>query len=169
MKNLAERLEKRGWGRKDIIKAVGIIKNAKNKKTNHFLGQRVYWILLLTITIGNFAVMLGIIPALMLLKGPFLYFIIILLGLMFGLLFELLIRTIEHLERRHHLWLALFIPIVAVVNGFFISRFSNTVSYNLGIKNYQNPVLIALVYAFSFVLPYVIYRFVLKIEYYSNY
>jgi hypothetical protein len=113
MKKLVDRLEKRGWERKEIIKAVGIIRNAKQKKTHHFLSERVYWFLLLIITVGNFAIMLGIIPALMVLRGWFLYFIIILLGLMFGLLFELVIRTIEHLERKHHLLLALFIPFVA--------------------------------------------------------
>ncbi len=170
MDNLIKRLEKRGWSKKDIIKAVGIIQNAKQNKGKDagFLDKRIYWILLVVIIAANFAISVALIPALVVIKGIFLYFILILLGIIFGLLFELVIRSIEHLEKRHHLFLAFLIPLVALANIFVISKISNDLSNVLGLANLHNSVIVAVVYAASFVLPYLVYRFVLNIEYYSK-
>ena len=168
MQNLVKRLEKRGWSNKEIKKAVNIIENAKQNKTkeNSFLEKRVYWILLAVIIVGNFAISVALIPLLLALKGMVLYFLIILLGVSFGLLFELVIRTIEHLEKKHHLFLAVVIPLVALGSAFLITRISNELVSKFNLKNNHEPVLIGLVYSVSFVLPYIIYRFVLGIEYY---
>lgn len=170
MDNLIHRLEKKGWSKKEISKAVEIIHNAKQLKTpeNRFLEKRVYWILLVLIIAANFAVSIALIPALMVLKGVFLYFVVAVLGIVFGLLFELVIRSIEHLEKKHHVFLAVLIPAVALANGFVITRISNSLSETLSLANIQNPAIISLAYAASFVLPYIFYRFVLKIEYYAK-
>ncbi|MBI2557909.1 hypothetical protein HYW20_01190 [Candidatus Woesearchaeota archaeon] len=170
MENLARRLEKRGWGKKEIENAVGIIHNAKQLKTpeTRFLEKRIYWILLAVIIAANFAVSIGLFPVLIALKGTFLYFIIALLGIVFGLLFELVIRSIEHLEKKHHLVLAVFIPVIALANLFVVNNISNSVIESLNLENTHNSMIIAFVYAASFVLPYILYRFVLKIEYYSR-
>ena len=101
-------------------------------------------------------------------NGIFLYAVLIILGIVFGLLFELVIRSIEHLERKHHIILAFLIPIVALVNMFVVARLSNDFKISLLIKNSTQPLVLSLVYAAAFVLPYIIYRFVLKIEYYSR-
>lgn len=168
MRNLTNRLEKRGWSAKEIQKAVGIIDTAKKVKTSEsrFLEKRVYFVLLFLIVAANFAVSVALIPVLMALKGAYLYFIIIVLGVVFGLLFELVIRSIEHLERKHHLVLAFFIPMVALINAAAISQMSNKFGLAFGINNFHEPLFVGLIYAVSFVLPYIFYRFVLKIEYY---
>src|SRR3989338_10246058 len=108
MENLIKRLEKKGWEKEEIAKAVEIIHNAKQLKTpeNKFLEKRVYWILLFVIIAANFAISVALMPVLVALRGMLLYFVIIILGLVFGLLFELVIRSIEHLEKRHHVFLA---------------------------------------------------------------
>lgn len=170
MYNLIKRLEKRGWGGREISKAVGIIQDAKKNKTeeNKFLEKRVYWILLITIIAGNFAVSAALIPILLALNGLILYFIIAVLGIFFGLLFELVIRTIEHLERKHHLILAALIPLIAMGSGFLITRTSNELVSKFGLGNPHLPILVGLTYAVSFTLPYLISRFVLKIEYYAK-
>jgi len=170
MENLVKRLEKRGWNKREIAKAVGIIKNAKQNKNkeNLFLEKRVYFVLLAIILTANFAVSIALVPVLIALNGIFLYFMLAVLGITFGLLFELVIRSMEHLERKHHMALAVLIPATALVNIFLISVFSNNIGEELGLKNFNEPVAVALVYSISFVLPYIIYRFVLKIEYYSK-
>ena len=170
MRNLVDRLEKRGWSRKEIVKAVGIIKSAKRNKTKDikFLDRRIYWILLVLIIAANFAVSVALLPLLIALKGAFIYFVLVTLGIVFGLLFELVIRSIEHLEKYHHLFLAFLIPAVALANIFVISSISNSLAKTLNLTNFHNPITISITYAASFVLPYVIYRFILKIEYYSN-
>ncbi|MBI2650205.1 hypothetical protein HYX04_02725 [Candidatus Woesearchaeota archaeon] len=170
MENLVNRLEKKGWSKKEIIKAVGIIRNAKQSKGKDiiFIEKRIYWILLAIIIAANFAISVALMPILMSLKGIFLYLVIITFGIVFGLLFELVIRSIEHLEKRHHQLLAVLIPLIALANAFVISKISNNLSNTLQLKNFQNPILISVIYAASFVLPYIIYRFVLKIEYYAK-
>ncbi|MBI2652536.1 hypothetical protein HYX00_03655 [Candidatus Woesearchaeota archaeon] len=161
-------LEKRGWSKKEILEAVGKIHKAKQLKTpeTRFLEKRIYWILLVVIIAANFAISVALIPILMVLKGIFLYSIIMTLGIVFGLLFELVIRSIEHLEKKHHIFIAVLIPLTALANVFVISKISNNLARTLQLKNFQNPILISIIYAASFVLPYIIYRFVLKIEYY---
>ncbi|MBS3104924.1 hypothetical protein J4234_01575 [Candidatus Woesearchaeota archaeon] len=170
MENLVNRLEKKGWKNKEIINTVNFIRNAKHNKTqeNLFLEKRVYWILLVVVIAANFAISVALIPVLMALKGMFLYFVIITLGIAFGLLFELVIRSIEHLEKQHHQLLAILIPLIALANAFAISKISNNLGLTLGFANVHNPISIAAVYAASFVLPYIVYRFILKIEYYAK-
>ena len=140
MQNLIKRMEKRGWSKKEILEAVGKIHKAKQLKTSEtrFLEKRIYWVLLVVIIAANFAISIALIPILMVLRGIFLYFVIITLGIVFGLLFELVIRSMEHLEKKHHALLAIFIPIIA------------------------------LIYAVSFVLPYLVYKYLLKVEYYAK-
>ena len=170
MENLAQRLKKRGWNKKEIAEAAWLIKKTKDsiEPESSFFQQRVYRILLIVILVANFSISIAMMPLLIALKGLFLYFIIVVMGISFGLLFELVIRSIEHLERRHHLMLAYLIPIIALINIFAITKISNNIMEVLSLKNTQNPWAIGIVYAASFVLPYLIYRFVLKIEYYGK-
>ena len=170
MQNLIKRLEKRGWSKKEILEAVGKIHKAKQLKTSEtrFLEKRIYWVLLVVIIAANFAISIALIPILMVLRGIFLYFVIITLGIVFGLLFELVIRSMEHLEKKHHALLAIFIPIIALINVFVISILSNDLAKTLDLKNLHNPMIIALIYAVSFVLPYLVYKYLLKVEYYAK-
>ena len=170
MQSLIKRLEKKGWSKKEISKTVEIIHNAKRLKTpeTRFLEKRVYWILLIVIIAANFAISVALIPVLMALRGMVLYIIILIMGIAFGLLFELVIRSIEHLEKRHHIFLAVLIPVVALVNILVISNFSNGLTKILNLKNIHNSLGISVIYTASFVLPYLIYRFILKIEYYAK-
>ena len=169
MQNLIKRLEKSGWGRNDINKAVNIMQNAKQNKTRDIISfdKNVYWILLVIIVVANFAISIALVPVLVTLGGIFLYFIMILLGLVFGLLFELVIRSIEHLEKKHHLILVFLIPLVALINMFIVARMSNSLKITMSLKNANEPIILSIFYAAAFVLPYIIYRFVLKIEYYA--
>ncbi len=170
MQNLIKRLEKSGWGRNDINKAVNIMQNAKQNKTRDIISfdKNVYWILLAIIVVANFAISIALVPVLVTLGGIFLYFIMILLGLVFGLLFELVIRSIEHLEKRHHLILVFLIPLVALINMFIVARMSNSLKITMSLKNANEPIILSIFYAAAFVMPYIIYRFVLKIEYYAK-
>ena len=170
MRNLVERLEKRGWKKRDIAKTLSIIKKAKQNKGKDiiFLEKIIYWILLMLVISANFAISVALVPILIALKGMLLYSVIIILGLIFGLLFELVIRSIEHLEKHHHLFLAFLIPLIALANVFVVSNISNNLTTILGLTNLHNSLVIAIVYSVSFVLPYIIYRFVFKIEYYAK-
>lgn len=170
MQNLIKRLEKRGWENNEISRAVRILQAAKRNKTKEviFLERHIYWILLLVLIASNFAISVALAIPLMILRGAPLYLIVAVLGLIFGLLFELVIRGIEHLESSHHLALVFFIPVIALVNIFVVSNISNNLAGKFGLHNTQNPITISLIYAISFVLPYIFYRFILKAEYYAK-
>ena len=170
MENLVKRLEKKGWRKKEIVRAVGIIRNAKQNKPHDikFLEERIYWVLLAVIIAANFAISIALIPVLIALNGAFLYLVLMVLGIVFGLLFELVIRSIEHLEKKHHLLLAVLIPLIALANAFVISNVSNDLMSTLSLANLHNSLAVALVYSVSFVLPYIVYRFILNIEYYAK-
>ena len=170
MQNLIKRLEKKGWKRQEIIRAVSLIQEAKRNKTEEslFLGKRIYWVLLAIIVTANFAIAVSIIPLLLALKGFGLYFIIAAIGFVFGVLFEVVIRSIEHLETGHHIALAAIIPVTAIISGFLITGFSNEMSSAFRIKNFHEPFAVALAYAASFSLPYIACRFVMKRGYYSE-
>ena len=168
MHNLTKRLEKKGWEKKEIDRAVLIIQKAKaNRKVNSmFFERKIYFMILVVILACNFAVSIAMVPVILTIKGISIYFILAILGLAFGLLFEIMIRTVEHLEQAHHFFLALFIPLTAFANFFLMARLSSSAAGNL--QNYFGPISVALAYSAAFSIPYLVYRFILKIEYYSS-
>jgi len=170
MKNLINRLKKRGWSTNEIEKAVNIMVFAKKNKNSgaRFLEKRMYWILLFVIIAANFSVSITMIPIFMTLNGILLYLVLITLGIVFGFSFELVIRSIEHLVQKHHVVLGILITLIALINIFLISRISNQFKLNLNLSNPNSSLLLALVYAASFALPYIISRFVIKKGYYAR-
>ena len=168
MYNLIRRLEKRGWNHKEIDEAINIIHNAKQLMPSgaRFLEKRIFWILVVVLIAANFSIFIALIPLLLVLSGKLLYFVLVVVGVVFGLLFEIVIRSMENLRKSHHIILAILIPAIAMINAFVISKLSNTFAKSLSLKNFHEPLVIALIYAVAFVLPYVIYRFIFKIEYY---
>jgi len=162
MHDIKKRLVEKGWSKRDINKTLKILEKAKKHPKIKILDKSVYWISLIVTIIGNIIISISLIPFLLTLRSFQLYLIIITMGIAFGLLFELLIRTIEHLETKHHLFLSIIIPIIAVINIIVIVLFSNRLEEIINIQNPQNPVLIGVVYAVAFILPYSIYQLFLK-------
>ena len=169
MEKLKKRLKEKGWSAQDISKTVKIIKEAKEKKhpAIKFLDKFVYWAALAIAIIGNFIISIALIPSLMALKSTQLFLIIAALGISFGLLFELLIRSIEHLEARHHVFLGILMPSVALINIFIITLVSNNLVKIFKIDNPHNPYIIGIVYAVAFISPFIFYKLIMKKGYYS--
>ena len=164
MRDIKKRLEQKGWSKKDISKTVRIIEQAKANKHPKIkiLDKLVFWASLVIAIIGNFIISISLIPILLALNNLPLYIVLITLGVAFGLLFELLIRTIEHLEAKHHIFLGIIIPIIAIINVIIIVTFSNNLEKIINIENPHSPLLVGVIYAFAFMLPYLIYQLFLK-------
>ena len=164
MKNIKKNLIEKGWNKRDINKTLKIIEKAKKNKHPKIklLDRAVYWFSFITAIVGNFIIAIALVPLLLSLSGLWLYLIIIILGFTFGLLFELLIRSIEHLETKHHIFLSITIPIIAVINFIIIS---NNMKKFIGVENPQNPLLVGVVYSIAFILPYIVYQVFLKNKY----
>lgn len=106
--------------------------------------------------IVNALVSIALIPLLLVLKGPFLYLSVAVVALVVGLIFNFLIMDIEHLDRKHHLFAAAFIPLMAVINIFLITSFSNRVDKLLKLNVSQDPITISAVYVVVFIMPYLV-------------
>ena len=167
MRDIKKRLEQKGWSKKDISKTIRIIEQAKANKHPKIkiLDKSVYWISLVIAIIGNFIISISLIPILLALNNLPLYIVLITLGVAFGLLFELLIRTIEHLEAKHHIFLGIMMPIIAIINVIIIVTFSNNLEKAINIQNPHSPLLVGIAYALAFMLPYLIYQLFLKNKY----
>ena len=163
---LISSLKEKGWEHHEIHRTMKIIEKAKQKKHKHIklLDVAVFWIALILAIIGNIVILFTLVPFLLMLKSWFYYLIICFLGLSFGLLFEILIRDIEHLERKHHLLIGSLLPVITIVNFILITRVINRflVNYNLSI---QIPLFVAIFYTISFLLPYFIYQMHYRVRY----
>ena|SRR3989338_4919644 len=157
----AYHLIEKGWKKGDINKTLRIIEKAKESKHPKIklLDKLVYWFSLLLAVIGNFVISLALIPELLVLEGFQFYLITATLGVSFGMLFELLVRTIENLKAMHHLFLSIIIPLLAVINFIIIS---GNIKKLIGLESPQDPVIVGIVYALSFILPYLVYQLFLK-------
>lgn len=167
MRDIKKRLEQKGWSKKDISKTVRIIEQAKANRHPKIkiLDKSVYWISLLIAIIGNFIISISLIPVLLALNSLPLYIVLVTIGISFGLLFELLIRTIEHLEARHHIFLGIIMPVIAAINVVIIVTFSNNLEKIINIENPHSPLLVGIIYALAFMLPYLVYQLFLKEKY----
>lgn len=161
MDNIRRHLLEKGWKRKDIESTVKIIMHAKEHKHPKIklLDKAVYWISLAVAIAGNFVISVALMPFLLALSGLRLFLFIIILGVSFGLLFELGVRGIENLEAKHHIFFGIIIPIVAAINFIMVP---NNLKKLIGIESPQDPVIVGAVYSISFILPYVSYQVFLK-------
>lgn len=162
---LKTRLAEKGWSKKEIKKTAHIIEKSEIKKSKKvmFLDKYVYLISLFVGIIGNLIISIALIPFLLALESFQLYLVIVVLGMSFGLFFEILIRDIENLEAKHHITAGIVIPCLALVNMYIITLFSYNISSIAGIRKIMHiPMLIGFVYAVSFIAPYVFYRFLKK-------
>lgn len=156
--SLKDRLISRGWAEEEAEKTMQII-HSDEKKLKH-IGYKtsmnfvVYWTVLLVLTLANFVVSIVLVPFLLILKPFFVEIIAGVLGAIFGLLFNLIIRDIEHIETKHHLAAAIFIPAVAIINIFVVVNVSNSIAQRINLPLKQNPIFVCLIYVAMFLLPY---------------
>lgn len=161
MADFKKRLAEKGWNNRDINNAMRIIENAR--KNRHpkikILDSIVCWLPLIAATIGNFVIAVALLPLLLVFNNLTLYFLLITVGLSFGMLFELLIRSIEHLKAEHHAFLTIVVPLISAVNFMLIVLFSNKIGQIIKLENIHQPLTVGIIYSISFIAPYIIQNF----------
>jgi len=160
--NYYSKLRQKDWEKEDIDKTIRIIDAAKEKKSKkiRFLDHFIYWFVLVVSIFGNLVISISLVPFLLALNNSIvLYFIIALLALVFGVLFNFLIREVESLETKHYIVASVFIPCLALINVFYLTGFANYLSTTLNLQNQHNPFIVSVVYVFFFVLPYLVSKF----------
>ncbi|MBI4149116.1 hypothetical protein HY491_01590 [Candidatus Woesearchaeota archaeon] len=118
------------------------------------LNRIVYWTALLVAIVGNVIISAALIPFLIVLRDFPLTLVIFTLGLTFGMLFNQLIQDIEFVDRSHHIIAGIFIPGLAVVNIFIMTRLANQFIALFQVQNTpHSPLIISVNYLVAFVLP----------------
>lgn len=159
-----ESLIAKGWQEEEAKKTMEMI-HGEGKQEKHIefrkeMNKTVYWATLLVLTVANFLISLVLIPFLLILKPLQIGIIVVVLGVIFGMLFNLVIRDIEHIQTHHHMIAAIFIPALALINVFVMVEISNSLAERIGTAGYENPIFIAVLYIAAFLLPYIISQFV---------
>lgn len=158
---LIRNLRKKGWSEEEIEKTARIMQRfeAASENRHKKLNVILYWSVLFIAIIGNFILSVVLIPFMLVLSNYQLYFIIMIIAVAFGLLFNLIIRDIEYLDRKHHVIAGIFIPTIAIINVSIMVNVSNNLMRLSKINNVpQNPIAISIIYVVFFVLPYMIYN-----------
>lgn len=146
-------LKEKGWSEEELRKAETALERAE-KHDVHF-SKIVFWSALVVIIFANLVVSLILIPFLIVLNQLVLYAIVVLLAGTIGFLYNFLVTNIGHLERKHHLWAGVLVPLIALANVVVMVLVSNRFITDLQVNNpLHNAWLTALVFAVAFILPY---------------
>jgi len=162
---LIEKLKSKGWSNKDIVETIRILNSPPDSRKQQMvkLDSAVYWFALILMIIGSIVLSIIMIPSLLALNAFALYFIIIIVAYAFGTMFSILIGEIETMQGRRII-AQLFIPALALVNMYYITRVTNIFATAMNIKNPHNPIIMSGIYAFFFIAPYFINEIAKKIR-----
>lgn len=162
MRDYSSALASKGWGRTDIRRTADILAHAEEIKSPsmRFLEQAAFWTALLIAILGNLIISVVLVPFLLLLHGLGLYFTVFVIGVTFGLIFNVLVRYIEELGEGQHIVAGAFIPALALINMYMIAHFSNKLEILLQLTTpAHSPVGVSVTYVIAFVLPYFLKHF----------
>lgn len=151
------RLQEKGWNDADIKRAEAALE--RNLRYDVHFSRIVFWSAIVVIVFANILVAGVLVPLLIALNRWVLYSAVIVLAGVVGFLYNFLITDIGHLERKHHLWAGILVPVLALGNIVVVVILSNKVIQDAQIPNVQqDPYLVGVVFAVAFILPYVVGR-----------
>ncbi len=151
------KLQQKGWNDAEIKKAEQAL--ARDLRYDVHFSKMVFWSAIIVIVFANMVVAGVLIPFLIALNQWVLYSAVILLAGTVGFLYNFLITDIGHLERKHHVWAGILVPLLALGNIVVVVILSNRFIEDARIQNVpHDPYVLAVVFAIAFILPYVIDR-----------
>lgn len=161
-KSLRERLLEKGWTEEEIAKTMNVIysdekreKNISFQKATHPI---IYWVGLVVAIIGNLLLSVALIPFLMILNSMQVYVILGIIGVVFGSMFNLIIKDIEHIDQTHHVMAGIFIPSIALITVYVMASVANRFNALINNPNPHNAVTLSIIYLLCFSAPYAIYK-----------
>lgn len=162
-KDVRQSLLEKGWEEEDIAKAEDIL-YSKEKQQKHYgylksVHPMLYWMGLMLAIIGNMIISVFLIPFFLVMSSTQLLIVIATMGFVFGMMFNFLLRDIEHVDYKHHVVAGVFIPALAVITILVVVRVANTFAKILKSNVHQNMWVVAIVYVIAFTTPYLTYKF----------
>lgn len=132
MKINKHRLSAKGWSEEEIQQATNILQEAELKKhsTLFLLEKMLFWGLLILTTMGVFAISVYMIPLFFVLNNWINSLILSLLGLCLGSFLTLILKDLEWLGFKHHLFTLIVIPLIVISNFFLINNITHEISTN---------------------------------------
>jgi len=157
------------WSEQDRKKTLDILDKSHSKKANWilFLDELICWAVLVFALIGNLVLSAIFMPIMLVSSSTWLYPIIMVMAVGFGLIFYYLLHEIEHLDHHHHLIAAIIIPVISIVGMFVVTTYANNIAsiikvydttQTLAVQKHS-PVLVGITYAIFFAVPYFYYSF----------
>ncbi len=150
-------LQRKGWTDKEVEHAEKVLERAE--RHDIFFSKLIFWSAVLVAVIGNLLVSLILIPFLIVLNSVVLYGAVAILAAVIGFVYNFLITDIGHLEKKHHLWAGILVPLLALVNILIVVGVANALIDDLRVENAPHNIwLVALVFVLAFILPYSVDR-----------
>jgi len=154
-KNLKNKLVSKGWAEHEIARAQEAIETAKEHDA-HF-SKIVFYTALIVIIFGNLLASFTVMFLAIVISSLLMYLIAIVLGGVIGFLYNYLITDIGHLDKKHHVFATIVIPIIALANLALMIIVANKFIVELGVNNVQHsPWVIGAVFVVAFLLPTII-------------
>ncbi len=150
----------KGWSEKEAADAHMVLYSEESKRK--FLGMNQgmhvthYWLTIVILCVLNLLITVILVPVLIVFKPAAVNVIVLTIGLVFGILFNFLIRDIEHVQTEHHIAAAAFIPLTAVINIFIVTEVAQSLAIKLHIDITQHPAILSIVYVLAFLSPYIV-------------
>lgn len=159
-KSLRHSLAEKGWSEEDIAHAENVFR-ATNKYSKYEKGVSpvIYWMGLLLAIVGNLIIAVFFIPFFLMLSSVQLYIVIAVMGMLFGLMFNFLLRDIEHVDYQHHIIAGIFIPVLSLITITIVLRLTNVVASVMNLPLHQDIWFVGFLYVFSFSAPYFVYKY----------
>jgi len=149
-------LSKKNWPKKEVDRVIESMEKAEKDKGRgiKILDEIVYWLVLIVTIIGTMVISIVLMPFLIVFNYIRLYTIIIIISFAFGLLFDLLLKDLRDLNRKHYVIAGFFIPSFAIINMVFMTQFANHLMEILKVNHeLHNPASIGIVYVVAFIAP----------------
>lgn len=161
-KSLHQRLLEKGWSEDEIRKTMDILydeeKQVKHTAFRSAAHPILYWVGLVVAIIGNLLLAVTLVPFLMILNSLQLYVILGIVGLVFGGMFNVILKDIEHVDESHHVVAGVFIPAIALITIYMMVSVSNRFNEVIQNPNPHSEITLSIIYLVCFSAPYFFYK-----------
>jgi hypothetical protein len=165
-KETIKQLKRKGWSPEDISGAEKIIESRTLKdksRTSVYSNRVLFWTVIVVIIFGNFIISLMLIPFLLVLNKIAMDVVVVVIGFVFGALFNLLVLDVEQVSKKHHLIAGIAIPVLALINIGVMVKVANAMNDVLRVSTVrEDPITISILYVVAFIIPYLWSVFVKK-------
>lgn len=135
-----------------IMQSIATKKAHVERKMEQFVAMTAMLLLIFTNILG--AILL--IPFLLFFEGLAQYAIVAVFAIGFGLIFNFMIHSIEHLGDKHHLIAGIVVPIFGLLDLVILFTLLEKIKQVLNVQTEYNYALIIVLFIVAFLIPYII-------------